>query len=423
MTLTDTKAIALLDCNNFYVSAESVFDPQLRNKPVVVLSNNDGCVVSRSNEAREFIRMGAPFFQIEDILAENGGAALSSNYELYGDMSRRIMNTLQAYSPEVEVYSVDEAFLGLAETRKGFDYLGREIREKIDKYFGIPVGVGIAETKTLAKIANRIAKKSQKAKGVVDLYRSPYTDVALERTKIGDVWEVGRATVEKVAPLGVATALDFKRLDLRWVKKNLTVKGGRTLLELRGFRCFPLQLEPPPRKNTCSSGSFGETVTGYHELYHAVSTHLDTATARIRKHRLAARAVSVFVETNRFQPENYYGDSFTYKSHYPSDNLFELQEWARICFDRVYREDFQYKKVGVVLEGLMPTEGITNRLYDSNPQKEKLDRLNRALDELNKKFGRGTVHLAAAKTGKWKMRRELMSPRYTTRIGEIIELH
>ena len=423
MHLTDTKAIALLDCNNFYVSAESVFNPKLKNKPVVVLSNNDGCVVSRSNEAKKFIPMGAPFFEVEEILEENGGEVLSSNYELYGDMSRRIMNTLRAYTPEIEVYSVDEAFLGLAETRKGFDFVGREIREKIDKYFGVPIGVGIAETKTLAKIANRIAKKSEKANGVVDLYQSPYRDIALDRTKVGDIWEVGRATVEKVAPLGVRTALDFKNLDLCWVKKNLTVKGGRTLLELRGFRCFPLELEPPPKKNTCSSGSFSETVSAYGPLFNAVSCHLDTAVARIRKHRLAARAVSVFVQTNRFQAANYYGDSYTYKSHYPSDNLFELQEWARICFERLYRENFRYKKVGVILEGLMPTEGVTKRMYDSNPQKEKLDRLNRAVDELNKKFGRGTVHLAAAQIGKWKMKREMMSPRYTTRIGEVIEVH
>jgi DNA polymerase V len=421
MKLTDTKAIALLDCNNFYVSAESIFNPKLRHKPIVVLSNNDGCVVSRSPEAREFIPMGAPFFEVEDALAEAGGEALSSNYELYGDMSRRIMNTLHTYSPEIEVYSVDEAFLGLGESKKGFDYLGREIREKIDKYFGVPVGVGIAETKTLAKIANRIAKKSDKAKGVVDLYKSPYTDVALERTKINDVWEVGKATVERVAPLGVRTALDFKNLDLRWVKKNLTVKGGRTLLELRGFRCFPLELEPPPKKNTCSSGSFSRTVNGYAELFNAVSYHLDTAVARIRKYRLAARAVTVFIQTNRFQNADY-NSSFTYKSHYPSDNLFELQEWARICFDRIFEKNLQYKKAGVVLEGLMPTEGVTKRLYDSNPQKEKLDRLNRAMDEINGKFGRGTVHLATVKVGKWKMRRELMSPRYTTRIDEVVRL-
>lgn len=422
MNLNDTKAIALLDCNNFYVSAESVFNPELRNKPVVVLSNNDGCVVSRSNEAREFIAMGAPFFEVEGILAENGGAALSSNYELYGDMSRRIMNTLHGYSPEVEIYSVDEAFLGLAETSKGFAYLGREIREKIDKYFGIPVGVGIAETKTLAKIANRIAKKSEKAKGVVDLYKSPYQNVALERTKIGDVWEVGRATVEKVAPLGIATALDFKRLDLRWVKKNLTVKGGRTLLELRGFRCFPLELEPPPKKNTCSSGSFSQPVSDYGQLYNAVSCHLDTAVARIRKYRLAARALTVFIQTNRFQTAAYdYG--YTYNSHYPSDNLFELQEWARICFDQIFRENLQYKKAGVILGGLIPTKGVTRRMYDTNPQKEKLDRLNRAMDEINQKFGRGTVHLATAKIGKWKMKREMMSPRYTTRIDEVIKVY
>lgn len=423
MKLTDTKAIALLDCNNFYVSAESVFNPQLEHKSVVVLSNNDGCVVSRSNEAKEFISMGAPFFEIEDILEEAGGEALSSNYELYGDMSKRIMNTLETYSPEIEVYSVDEAFLGLAETKKGFDYLGREIREKIGKWFGIPVGVGIAETKTLAKIANKITKKSDKAKGVLDLYKSRFQDVALERTKVGDVWEIGRSTVEKVAPLGVRTALDFKHLDLRWVKKNLTVKGGRTLLELRGFRCFPLELEPPPKKNTCSSGSFSQTVSDYRQLYNAVSCHLDTAVARIRKYRLAARAVSVFIQTNRFQPENYYANSYTYKSHYPSDNLFELQEWARISFDRIFRENFQYKKVGVVLEGLMPTEGVTKRMYDWNPEKEKLDSLNRVIDEINKKFGRGTIHLAAAKVGKWKMKREMMSPRYTTRINEIIKIH
>jgi DNA polymerase V len=422
MKLNDTKAIALLDCNNFYVSAESIFNPRLRNKPVVVLSNNDGCVVSRSNEAKEFIKMGAPYFQVEELLEEAGGEALSSNYELYGDMSRRIMNTLYTFSPEIEVYSVDEAFLGLAETKKSFDYVGREIREKIDKYFGVPVGVGIAETKTLAKIANRIAKKSEKARGVLDLYKSPYVDVALERTNVGDVWEVGRATVEKVARLGVRTALDFKNLDLRWVKKNLTVKGGRTLLELRGFPCFPLELEPPPKKNTCSSGSFSAPVADYGQLFNAVSYHVDTAVARIRKHRLAARAVSLFIQTNRFQPANYYGESFTYKSHYPSDNLFEIQEWARICFDRIYRENFEYKKVGVTLEGLMPTEGITKRMYDATPEKEKLDRLNRAVDDLNRKFGRGTVHLAAARVGKWKMRREMMSPRYTTRIDEVLKV-
>ena len=261
MNLTDTKAIALLDCNNFYVSTERVFDPQLEKRPVVVLSNNDGCVVSRSNEAKEFIKMGAPYFQIEEELTERDGIALSSNYELYADISGRIMHTLRDYTPELEVYSIDEAFLGLAETRQGFNYLGREIREKIYKYFSIPVGVGIAETKTLAKVANKIAKKSDKAKGVLDLYKSPYIDVALERTEIGDVWGIGRQSVRKLETIGIKTALQFKNADLAWVKKNFTVVGGRTLLELRGHRCIPLELEPPPKKMITCSRSFSEPIS------------------------------------------------------------------------------------------------------------------------------------------------------------------
>lgn len=301
-------------------------------------------------------------------------------------------------------------------------FLGREIQEKIHKYFAIPIGVGIAENKTLAKIANRLGKRSEKARGVLDLYKSPYRDVALKRTEVGNVWEIGKKTVEKVAPLGVKTALDFKNLDLRWVKKNLTVKGGRTLLELRGVRCFPIQLEPPPRKETRSSNTFGETISGYYELFNAVSSHVDTVAARIRKHRLAARAIGVFIQTNPYK-ENYYGNSFVYKSHYPTDNLFELQDWGRICFDKIFRENMPYKKVGVTLLGLMPADGVTQRLYDWNPQKEKLDKLNRAIDELNKKFGSGTVHLAAAKTGKWKPKRTMMSPRYTTRIDEVIKIY
>lgn len=274
----------------------------------------------------------------------------------------------------------------------------------------------------MAKIANRIAKKSEKAKGVLDLYKSSYTDIALQRTHVGDVWEIGKRTVEKLAPYGVATALDFKNLDLRIVKKMLAVKGGRTLLELRGQRCYPLELEPPPKKNVTSSGSFSQPVETYHELYNAVSCHLETAVAKIRKHRLSARAVAVFIGTNPFQPENYYGNSDTYKSNYPSDNTFELQEWTRRCFDRIYRENLAYRKAEVNLLGLMPNEGITNRLYDTDPQKEKLDRVHRAMDEINKKFGRHTIHLAAAKAGAWQMKRDRLSPRYTTRIAEIVRL-
>lgn len=423
MKLKDSVAIALADFNNFYVSCERAFAPKLNRVPVAVLSNNDGCVISRSNEVKALgVRMGAPLFECETILDNNRAEIFSSNYELYGDMSARAMNLYQTFSPEVEVYSVDEAFLGLNETSKSFDYIGREIQEKIYKWLNIPVGIGIAENKTLAKIANRIAKTSEKAKGCLDLYKSPYRDIALQRTEVGDVWEIGKRTVEKLAPYGVKTAFDFKNLDLRIVKKMLTVKGGRTLLELRGQRCYPLELEPPPRKNVTSSGSFSQPVETYHELYQAVSCHLETAVAKIRKHRLSARAVTVFIQTNPFQTENYYGNSYTYKSNYPSDNIFELQEWTRQCFDQIYRAGLSYKKVEVNLLGLIPNEGITSRLYDSDPQKEKLDRINKAMDEINKKFGRHTVHLASARKGAWQMKRERLSPRYTTRMDEIIRI-
>lgn len=421
--LTDTKAIALIDNNNYYASCERVFNPNLENKPVVVLSNNDGCIVARSNEAKALgIPMGAPLFEYEALLEENNAEILSSNYELYGDMSARTRALYETFSPEIEVYSIDEVFMGLNETRRGFDFVGREIREKMQKWFGLPVGVGIAETKTLAKVANKLAKKSEKANFVLDLYQSPYTDIALDRTLIGDVWGIGRASVKKLEAVNIKTALQFKNADMRFIKKNFTVVGGRTLLELRGVRCFPLELTPPLKKNTTSSGSFSESVTNYPELYNAVSCHLETAVAKIRRHRLAARALTVFIQTNPFA-DNYYGNSYTYKSNYPSDNIFELQEWTRKAFDRIYREGLPYKKCGVDLNGLMPTEGLTQRLYDSTPEQVRLEKLHRVMDEINQRFGKHTVHLASAVKGKWQMKRARLSPRFTTRIDEIIQVY
>jgi DNA polymerase V len=413
-------AIALVDCNNFYVSAERAFDSKLEKKPVVVLSNNDGCIISRSNEAKKLVPMGAPLFQYEKVLSDAGAEIFSSNYELYGDMSERVMHSLHSFTPEVEVYSIDEAFLGLNETAKGFDYVGKEIQEKIFKWTNIPVGVGIAETKTLAKIANKIAKKSEKAKGVLDLYKSPYQDTALDRTEIGDVWGIGRASVKKLETINIRTALQFKNADLRWVKKNFTVVGGRTLLELRGVRCLPLELEPPPKESITCSRSFGEPVTEFNPLKMAMSCYLMTACEKMRRYRLSARSLTVFIETNRFTQDKFYANSHTYKSAYPSDNIFELQRWASESIEKIYRENFVYKKCGVILGGLLPSEGISHRLYDTpDPKREKL---NRAIDEINRKFGKGTVRLAVAHQGKWQMKRDMQSPRYTTRIEEIMRV-
>ena len=416
----NSPAIGLIDCNNFYVSSERAFNPQLANKPVVVLSNNDGCVISRSNEAKSVIPMGAPLFQYEKVLEEIDAEVLSSNYELYGDMSERVMNSLSSFTPEIEVYSIDEAFLGLQETSKSFNFLGKEIQEKIFKWTGIPVGIGIAETKTLAKIANKIAKKSEKAQGVLDLYKSPYQDVALDRTAIKDVWGIGRSSVKKLETININTALQFKNADLRWVKKNFSVVGGRTLLELRGVRCLQLELTPPPKESITCSRSFSGVVGEYKFLHNAVSCYLMTAIEKMRSHRLAARTLTVFIETNRFAANNSYADSYTFKSAYPSDNLFEIQIWATGALQKIFRKNYEYKKCGVILGGLLAAEAQTPRMYEPvNPKHEKL---NQAIDEINKKFGRGTIHLAAAAKGKWQMKREMMSPRYTTRVEEIIRV-
>lgn len=419
-----SPAIALVDCNNFYASCERMFEPKLEEKPVVVLSNNDGCIVARSQQVKDLgVPMGAPLFQYERILRDAGAEIFSSNYELYGDVSSRVSASLEAFSPEIEIYSIDEAFLGLTETPKGFDYLGRAIKDSIAKWFNLEIGVGIAENKTLAKVANKIAKKSRKARGVLDLYKSPYTDAALDRTAVGDVWGIGRASVKKLESVGIKTALQFKRCDLRWAKKNFTVVGRRTILELRGVRCLPLESTPPPKKSITVSRSFGEPVTEFKEIYQAVSSFLTKAVEKMRSHRLAAQTVTVFIETSRFIPEGCRAGAETFKSAYPMDNLLELQQQTGNCLERIFAEGFEYKKAGIILGGLIPVASVSGRLYAEERLADKYDRLNRAVDEINRRFGSNTIHLAIARRGKWRMKAERRSPCYTTRLADIIKVY
>lgn len=416
-----SSAIALVDCNNFYASCERFFDPSLRDKPVVVLSNNDGCVVARNRAARAIVPMGAPLFQYERILDAHNAVVFSSNYELYGDMSRRVVDELSGFTPDIEVYSIDESFLEIQETKKSFDYLGREIKEKINKFVGLPVGVGVAYTKTLAKVANKIAKKSEKAKGVVNLYKSPYVDVALERTKIEDVWNIGRRGAEKLLSHNIKTALQLKYANRKWIKGLLTVTGARTLLELNGVRALPLELTPPRKKMITRSRSFGEPVETYRDLHNAVSVFLMSAVDEMRKQKLSTRSLQVFASTSRYLPDAQ-SDQFTFRSAYPSNNLFELQEWAHNCLDRIFKKGLVYKKAGVSLGALIPDEGVTERLYKSERLQVRYEKLNNAVDEINRKFGRGTIRLAAANLGGWQAKAEMRSPRYTTRVDEIMRV-
>lgn len=424
MTLSPLKgssAIALIDCNNFYVSCEQAFDPKLKVKPVVVLSNNDGCIISRNQAAKKIVSMGAPLFQNEKILTENNAEILSSNYELYGDMSRRVTETLETFTPDIEKYSIDESFLEIQETRKSFEYLGQEIRDKVYKWTNIPVGVGFGETKTLAKIANRIAKHSAKAQSVVNLYKSPHVDIALERTPVEHIWGIGKQTAKKLQDYGITSALQFKYQPQRWVRKNFTVVGSRTLLEINGIRCLPLELTPPPKKSITCTRSFSEIIDSAPILYNAISAFLMKAVSKLREHKMAAKSLTVFAQTNRFH-DDFSKNIYTYNSAYPSDNIFELQSWAGKCFENIFAANLQYKKAGVILEGLISRESITSRMFKEEHLAPKLEKLNRAIDEINLKFGRDTIRLAAAHAGQWQSKSERMSPRYTTRIDEVIKI-
>ncbi len=419
------NAIALLDCNNFYASCERVFDARLKDKPVVVLSNNDGCVVARSEEAKAIgVTMGSPLFKVESLLDESGAEVLSSNYALYGDMSQRVMNLLYRFTTEVEIYSIDEAFLSLEPRKKSLDVLGRSIKEKMYKWTGVPVSIGIAETKVLSKIANKIAKKSHKTKGVLNLYHSPYAEIALKQTNVEDVWGIGRKSVIKLKENNILTAWQLRESDNRFIRKLLTVVGARIVLELRGIKCLPLERIQPKKHSITCSRSFGQTISEYKQIREAILYYLTRATEKMRKHNLAAHAVTILIGTDRFRPVPFeYNNSATYSSAYPTNINQELQEWTIKTLEKIFREGIDYRKAGIILSGLVPAENLTKRMFDESHWK-KWYNLTKAFDEINQKFGKDTIRFAGVKTeGLWTMKQTRKSPRYTTRWEELLIVH
>ena len=412
----------MVDCNNFYVSCEQVFNPKLLKRPVVVLSNNDGCIISRSDEAKQIgVKMGAPLFKTQKLLEAHNAAILSSNYELYGDMSARVMKTLQHFTPEIEVYSIDEAFLGFETNRADLDKIGFQVKEKVKKWTGLPVAIGIAETKTLSKIANRIARKSAKAKGVLNLYQSPYINEALKMTEIGDVWGIGRSSVEKLLQHNIKTAFDLSLLDMQRARRLLTVVGARIVLELRGVSCLSLETVKPKRLSITCSRSFGQAVENYSQMREAVAVFIARAAEKLRRECLAAKSVTVFIMTDRFRADAlYYSNTFTENSVYPTDTTFELQKLAFSCLDKIFADGHLYRKAGVILSGLISTDGLNGRLFDEKKW-ENSRRVMKAVDEINRKFGRGKIRLASANPeGVWRGKCERRSNRWTTRFDEIL---
>ena len=413
--------VALVDCNNFYASCERVFNPKLQGKPVVVLSNNDGIVVAASNEAKALgLVLGVPIFKVEDLVESKKVHVFSSNYTLYGDMSQRVMETLAWFTPELEIYSIDEAFLNFTGfSRANLTAYGHEIRDTVKRWAGIPVSIGIAETKTLAKIANRFAKRSPKTRGVLDLTGSPYREKALALTNVENVWGVGRRYATFLRKHGIETALDLSRADDWWVKKHMSIVGLRTVRELRGIPSISMELISCPRKQMCVSRSFGKPVETLGEMSQAVAAYVSRAAEKLRKDYSAAGTLMVFMMTNRFKDEPQCVKSTVIALPVPTDCTQELIHYALMGVKSIYRTGFRFKKAGVVLTDLMPANQVQTDLFDTR-NREGSQRILKAIDRINASMGAGTIKYAAeGLTQPWRTKFEKCSPHYTTQWDDL----
>ena len=409
------QIFALVDCNNFYVSCERLFNPKLAHRPVVVLSNNDGCIIARSNEAKALgISMGTPYFKAKNFLKRRRVKVFSSNYPLYGDLSWRVMFTLQQLEPEVETYSIDEAFLRLPpDSGLDLDLLARHIRATVKQHTGIPVSIGLGSTKTLAKIANRFAKKNPEYNGVLDL-TSADPDPFLARCEITEVWGIGRRHGERLRERGVHTALDLAGRDDGWIRKQLTVTGLRTAMELRGISCISLEKEGK-KKSISSSKSFGYQVEKLSELKEALATYITQAAVKLRLQQSATNCLQVYLTTNRFNKKrSFYAASETINLAEPTADTSILIKHGLAGLQKIHRPGLRYQKCGVVLSNLVPAENRQLHLF-CKPGKSR-DELMEAIDGINARWGRHTIQYAAAGLSKpWQHRQEKKSPAYTTK--------
>ena len=409
LSIQRTKKLALVDCNSFYVSCERLFNPKIRRKPVVVLSNNDGCVISRSNEAKALgIKMGEPYFKTKDIIIKNKVEVFSSNYSLYGDLSRRVMRTLKRFNSEIEVYSIDEAFLDLSNFPDNeVEKIGKEIRETVLQWTGIPTSVGIAKTKTLSKIANHIAKK--KISGVVSLIGVENIDPILEKIDINDVWGVGKQLTKFYQKNGIYNAKQLKNKSNTWIKKSSNVLGSRTAMELRGIPCINLETTTTKRKSCVVSRSFGKRVEKFQELKEAVANYCLNASEKVRSESLVAKAITIFVRTSPFQRNyGYYSNAETVDFPIATNNSIEIVKTAVNILEKIFKNGYQYQKAGVMLTGLCDDDRKKNLF--SSEKDEKINSLMRSIDNTNYRYGRSTLSLASAGVQKkWNMKREYSS--------------
>lgn len=445
---------ALIDCNNFYASCERVFNPKLEGKPVVILSNNDGCIISRSNEAKALgIKMGAPAFKMGDIIQKYKVNVFSSNYALYGDLSERVMSTLIDIVPDIEIYSIDEAFLDLRfadldlqfantnQVEEKLMELGLKIRHKVKQWTGIPVSVGIGGTKTLAKVANHIAKIEERREmsdegkrnnqkptlskdGVCILNTEKEIEQALESLPVEEIWGVGRQYTKLLKKYGIETALQLSRANDNWIRKHLTVMGLRMVTELRGIPCIEMEAEAPPKKAICTARSMGKMTSELTVLEEAVANHATRCAEKLRAQGSCANMICVFVETNRFkEKEPQYNNYKVLKLPVASNSNTEIIQYAQTGLRRIFKPNYRYKKAGVIVSGIVPENQIQQDIFDT-VDREKSRQLMETIDFLNNEYGRDVVRSAAqGYNRKWKLRQEKLSPCYTSKWSDLLNIH
>jgi len=413
---------ALIDCNNFYASCERVFRPDLNGKPIVVLSNNDGCVIARSNEAKDLgIPMGAPAFEYEKIFTEKHVNVFSANFALYGDMSQRVMNILSEYSPDIEIYSIDEAFLQL----KGFDFLnlknyGEEMRHKVTKWTGIPISVGIAPTKALSKVANRIAKKFPKETNGTHIIDSEEKRVkALKWLKVEDIWGIGRQHSKRLNAIGVKTAFDFTKLNDDWVRKHLAIVGLRLKYDLQGIQTLDLE-ETQPKKNIATTRSFETNYTEFEQLKERVVTFAVSCAEKLRRQNSCCNSLMVFIHSNPHRKDlPQYSRNIVVKLPFSTNSSIELAKFAVQALKLIFKKGYYYKKAGVIVQDFTSSKIQQPNLFENS--NERHIPLMNVIDKMNNLYGQHKIRLASQDIKRvWKMKQEKLSPKYTTNLNDII---
>lgn len=413
----------LVDCNNFYVSCERVFAPHLEGKPVIVLSNNDGCVVARSDEVKKLgIKRGTPLFKCQDLVKKHNIAVFSSNYTLYADMSQRVMTILEQFTPSLEVYSIDEAFLsitGLA--AEELESCAHKIRNTVRQWTGLPVTVGIGTSKTLAKVAAEIAKKGD---GVCSLAANPNLDEILSKFDVADVWGIGPKYAAFLKRYGIHNAKQLRDAPEKWIKKNLTVMGLRTVRELKGFPCFSLEEVPPPKQGIISSRSFGQPVTELEDLREAVASYAARAGEKLRAQDSIASYLTVFITTNPYQEHHsQYANAAGLYLPMATANTAELIHYALKALESIYKPGYIYKKAGVVLSEIRSAQNPQLNLFVPADPWQRNKKITQVMDKINSRWGRDTIcYGAQGMSQAWQLRREYLSRRYTTRWDELPEV-